>query len=212
MGYFFVREMSKVKNVTNGSEAINAIDILADSLQKYRQDNFDFLSGEPIAEIKSGLILPDAEGKIIKNAMQWLRDWFVENNHGQEFLNEQLGTVIIAPSGIKSAMSHKPKQIDIQGLPALPLIIDKARVLSRSMDDDGKPLENIIVAAPIKIDNQKCYMVVRLRRHTEDKNDKPRFYTQAIMIAEDKKRGTSLQTKWLGKIICLPKMEDAPSY
>lgn len=189
MGYFFVREMSKVKNVTNGSEAINAIDILADSLQKYRQDNFDFLSGEPIAEIKSGLILPDAEGKIIKNAMQWLRDWFVENNHGQEFLNEQLGTVIIAPSGIKSAMSHKPKQIDIQGLPALPLIIDKARVLSRSMDDDGKPLENIIVAAPIKIDNQKCYMVVRLRRHTEDKNDKPRFYTQAIMIAEDKKKG-----------------------
>lgn len=189
MGYFFVREMSKVKNVTNGSEAINAIDILADSLQKYRQDNFDFLSGEPIADIKSGLILPDAEGKIIKNAMQWLRDWFVENNHGQEFLNEQLGTVIIAPSGIKSAMSHKPKQIDIQGLPALPLIIDKARVLSRSMDDDGKPLENIIVAAPIKIDNQKCYMVVRLRRHTEDKNDKPRFYTQAIMIAEDKKKG-----------------------
>ena len=69
MGYFFVREMSKVENVTNGSEAINAIDILADSLAKYRQDNFDFLSGEPIAEIKSGLIMPDAEGKIIKNAM-----------------------------------------------------------------------------------------------------------------------------------------------
>ncbi|MDH0032917.1 MULTISPECIES: hypothetical protein [unclassified Acinetobacter] len=181
--------MSKVKNVTNETEALTALDEMSNLITEFQKKNFKFLSGPPIASIKSGQIKPDAEGKIIKNAMQWLRDWLAANNQGQEFQNEQLGTVIIAPSGIKSAMSHKPKQIDIQGLPALPLIIEKARVLNRSMDDEGKPIENIVVAAPINLDDEKCYMVVRLRRHTEDKNDKPRFYTQAVTIAKDIKKG-----------------------
>lgn len=181
--------MSKVKNVTSEAGVLTALDEMSNLITEYQKENFKFLSGQPIASIQSGLIKPDAEGKIIRNAMQWLRDWLAANNHDQEFQNEQLGTVIIAPSGIKSAMSHKPKQIDIQGLPALPLIIEKARVLSRSMDDEGKPIENIVVAAPIHLDNEKCYMVVRLRRHTEDKNDKPRFYTQAVTIAKDIKKG-----------------------
>lgn len=152
-------------------------------------DNYKFLTGEPVASISSGQIQPDENGRTIKNAIQWFKDWLSENNHGEEFNNEQLGTVIIAPSGIKSAMSHKPKNLDIQGLPALPLMIEKARVLSRTMDDEGKPLENIVVAAPINIDDKKCYMVVRLRRHTEDKTAKPRFYTQAISIETDIKKG-----------------------
>lgn len=175
-----IKMLGGEKNNTNDAIDIN---------QQKKQDNYKFLTGDPIANIESEIIKPDLDGKIIKNAVQWLKDWLLENNHSQEFENEELGTVIIAPSGIKSAMSHKPKTIDIQGLPALPLIIEKAKVLSKSMDDEGKPIENIVVAAPISIDDQKCFMVVRLRRHIEDSKAKPRFYTQAVTIEADIKKG-----------------------
>ncbi|WP_051526523.1 LPD3 domain-containing protein [Alkanindiges illinoisensis] len=168
---------------------IAAIDAMIDALKHQQHENYEFLTGEPVASIQSGQIKPDEKGHYIKAAVNWFREWMDKNSHGQEFENVQLGTIIIAPSGIKSAMSHKPHPIDVQALPALPLIIEKAVVLSRTMDDMGKPLENIVVAAPIEIDAKKYYMVVRLRRHTEDKNDRPRFYTQAVTIAEDIKKG-----------------------
>ena len=70
MGYFFVCEMSKVKNVTSEAGVLTALDEMSNLITEYQKENFKFLSGQPIASIQSGLIKPDAEGKIIRNAMQ----------------------------------------------------------------------------------------------------------------------------------------------
>lgn len=188
--------MSKVKNVTNEVEALTALDEMLNLITEYQKEILKFLSGQPIASIQSGLIKPDEQGRFIKSAINWFKDWLEKNKHSTEFENDQLGMVIIAPAGIKSAMSHKPRPIDVQALPVLPHVIKKARVISITKDDTGKPIENIILAAPIVVDGQRCHIVIRLRKYYEIKGEAPRYYTQAVAIETN--TATSNQTEHLG--------------
>ena len=167
-------------------DPVNALDACLHALSGI---TYAFLTGKPVASIESGQIKPDEQGRYIKAAINWFKDWMKLNNHGQEFENEELGTIIIAPSGIKAAMSHKPHPIDVQALAALPLVIEKAKVLSKTMDDDGKNIENTVIAAPIEMDGEKSFIVIRLRRNLDNRVEKPRFYTQAVAIAKDIKKG-----------------------
>lgn len=196
MGYFFVCEMSKVKNVTSEAGVLTALDEMSNLITEYQKENFKFLSGESVASVQSGQIKPDEQGRFIKSAINWFKDWLEKNKHSTEFENDQLGMVIIAPAGIKSAMSHKPRPIDVQALPVLPHVIKKARVISITKDDTGKPIENIILAAPIVVDGQRCYIVIRLRKYYEIKGEAPRYYTQAVAIETN--TATSNQTEHLG--------------
>jgi hypothetical protein len=196
LGYFFVCEMSKVKNVTSEAGVLTALDEMSNLITEYQKENFKFLSGESVASVQSGQIKPDEQGRFIKSAINWFKDWLEKNKHSTEFENDQLGMVIIAPAGIKSAMSHKPRPIDVQALPVLPHVIKKARVISITKDDTGKPIENIILAAPIVVDGQRCYIVIRLRKYYEIKGEAPRYYTQAVAIETN--TATSNQTEHLG--------------
>jgi uncharacterized membrane protein YeiH len=169
---------------------------MSNLITEYQKENFKFLSGESVASVQSGQIKPDEQGRFIKSAINWFKDWLEKNKHSTEFENDQLGMVIIAPAGIKSAMSHKPRPIDVQALPVLPHVIKKARVISITKDDTGKPIENIILAAPIVVDGQRCYIVIRLRKYYEIKGEAPRYYTQAVAIETN--TATSNQTEHLG--------------
>ncbi|MGA4742473.1 hypothetical protein ACPC5Q_03795 [Acinetobacter junii] len=188
--------MSKVKNVTSEAGVLTALDEMSNLITEYQKENFKFLSGESVASVQSGQIKPDEQGRFIKSAINWFKDWLEKNKHSTEFENDQLGMVIIAPAGIKSAMSHKPRPIDVQALPVLPHVIKKARVISITKDDTGKPIENIILAAPIVVDGQRCYIVIRLRKYYEIKGEAPRYYTQAVAIETN--TATSNQTEHLG--------------
>ena len=188
--------MSKVKNVTSEAGVLTALDEMSNLITEYQKENFKFLSGESVASVQSGQIKPDEQGRFIKSAINWFKDWLEKNKHSTEFENDQLGMVIIAPAGIKSAMSHKPRPIDVQALPVLPHVIKKARVISITKDDTGKPIENIILAAPIVVDGQRCHIVIRLRKYYEIKGEAPRYYTQAVAIETN--TATSNQTEHLG--------------
>jgi hypothetical protein len=92
-------------------------------------------------------------------------------------------------------MNHKPHPIDIQAIPALPEIMEKVKVLDVSRDDEGKPIKNIVAAAPILIDGEKYYLVLRLRQDLTIRNEPPRFYTVAVEVIESaNKKATTLMT------------------
>ena len=53
------------------------------------------------------------------------------------------------------------------------------------MDKDGKPIENYIIAAPVLIDDEKYYAVVRIRKNLQHGKNKPDFYIVAAELADD---------------------------
>lgn len=163
-----------------------------DRLAKIR----DVLFGEPVADIQSGEIKANNEGKIINGAMDWFGDWLQKNNPKGEFFNNDLGAFVIASRrGVKNAMNHRPLSQDVQAIQALPQVLENGVVLSQTQDDDGKPINNIVMASPILLDGKKHFMVVRLRQDMAVKSDKPRFYTLAVELADEQiKTATPLMT------------------
>lgn len=145
----------------------------------------EFLSGPAVVSIKSGQIKPDDRGRRIPAAVQWIKDWLRNNRQSGEFIHPQIGIIHLSAGGIKAAMSHKPTELDIQAVPAIPGAIEKSIVLDISPDDLGKPIENTVIAAPIEMDGQRYHLVMRLRRDTADKTQNPRFYTFAIAVERD---------------------------
>jgi Large polyvalent protein-associated domain 3 len=158
----------------------------------------EFLEGEAVASIKSGQIKPNAEGKIINGAMDWVRDYLAKNRPSQIFFNPLVGEIILSPRSIKSAMNHKPLPIDVQAIPAIPDALEKAIVLDKSVDDGGKDIDNIVIAAPVEIDGERYYLVMRLRRDTRSDQSQPRFYTVAAVLEKEAiKKAASLMTRAL---------------
>lgn len=188
-------DKTALNQIDVAANPIAAIDAMIDALKHQQHENYEFLTGEPVASIQSGQIKPNAEGKIINGAMDWIRAWLAENNPSGEFNHPQLGKIILSARGIKNAMNHKPYPIDVQAIPAIPQVLDKAVLLSLSMDDLGKPIENAVIAAPILIDGQHYYLVMRLRRDLTNPGSEPKFYTVAAELeSEANKKVTSLMT------------------
>ena len=138
---------------------LGTIDKLIEAFENNRFEIYKFLTNQPVSSIQSGQIKPDSNGKLINGAVDWFRTWLSNNGHDGVFHNEQLGDIVHSPRGIKNAMNHKPHPIDIQAIPALPEIMEKVKVLDVSRDDEGKPIKNIVAAAPILIDEEKYYFM-----------------------------------------------------
>ena len=176
-------------------DPLGTIDKMIEAFENNRLEIYKFLTNQPVSSIQSGQIKPDINGKLINGAVNWFRTWLSNNGHNGVFHNEQLGDIVLSPRGIKNAMNHKPHPIDIQAIPALPEIMEKVKVLDVSRDDEGKPIKNIVAAAPILIDGEKYYLVLRLRQDLTIRNEPPRFYTVAVEVIESaNKKATTLMT------------------
>lgn len=172
-----IKSLANKKDDTLAGELAKAIGV-----QIKKPTPSEFLKGDAVASIKSGQIKPDEKGRRIPSAVNWIREWLQNNQHNGEFIHPQLGVIHLSVGGIKAAMSHKPTDLDIQAIPAIPEALPKSIVLDVSPDDEGKPIENTVIAAPIKIDDIKYHLVMRLRRDTADKTQNPRFYTFAVAV------------------------------
>lgn len=65
--------------------------------------------------------------------------------------------------------------IHVSALPAVPYVLENSVVIEKSKDKNAKDIENYILASPINIDNERHYVVVRLKKDL-DKDKNPKFY------------------------------------
>lgn len=138
-------------------------------------DFHHFFNGEPVANIASGQIERDEYGKIITNAKEYMKHWLTENRPDGVFHHPQIGKINFFVRGVKDSISHYGADIHVNALPAVPYVLENSVIIDKSKDKDGKNIENYILASPVSIDNEKHYVVVRLKKEL-DKDRNPKFY------------------------------------
>lgn len=135
----------------------------------------DFLNGEAIISVPSGQIKRDENGKVIANAKEYMRNWLDKNRPDGIFHHPQLGEINFFVRGVKDSISHYGSDIHINALPAVPYVLENSVIIDKSVDKDGKNIENYILASPVNIDEERNYVVVRLKKEL-DKDKNPKFY------------------------------------
>nr|WP_101085418.1 PLxRFG domain-containing protein [Neisseria meningitidis] len=151
----------------------------------------DILTGSPVADIESGLIKRDENGKVIANAREFIRKWLAENRPDGIFRHPEVGEVMLTVRGVKNSLSHFSADIHVDALPAVPYVLENSAVLEYSKDKNGDNVENIILAAPANIGGKRHYVVVRLRKDLKS-GQKPQFYVVAAQLETDAQRETAL--------------------
>jgi hypothetical protein len=124
----------------------------------------EFLLGMPVITVLSGLIRADETGRAIKNAIRWA------NAHTQEITRQDIGVVIFDAGGVRDSLSHKFGQRKLDAIQAIPKSLEMGKVINISNDFDGKPIKNVILVAPIQIDNDKNFLCIRLVRNIGSDN------------------------------------------
>jgi len=138
-----------------------------------------FLLGKPIVKVKEGAIKADKNGTAIENAKKWAK------NHSQEINRADIGKVVFNSKGVRNSLSHRFGQKKLDAVQAIPVAIKFGKVVSISDDFDGKPIKNIILAAPIQIgDNKKSFLCIRLVKNVGDDN---RLYIHEVFDMGDLK-------------------------
>lgn len=151
----------------------------------------DILTGSPVADIESGLIKRDENGKVIANAREFIRKWLAENRPDGIFRHPEVGEVMLTVRGVKNSLSHFSADIHVDALPAVPYVLENSAVLEYSKDKNGDNVENVILAAPANIGGKRHYVVVRLRKDLKS-GQKPQFYVVAVQLETDAQRETAL--------------------
>ena len=151
----------------------------------------DILTGSPVADIESGLIKRDENGKVIANAREFIRKWLAENRPDGIFRHPEVGEVMLTVRGVKNSLSHFSADIHVDALPAVPYVLENSAVLEYSKDKNGDNVENVILAAPANIGGKRHYVVVRLRKDLKSVQ-KPQFYVVAAQLETDAQRETAL--------------------
>lgn len=151
----------------------------------------DILTGSPVADIESGLIKRDENGKVITNAREFIRKWLAENRPDGIFRHPEVGEVMLTVRGVKNSLSHFSADIHVDALPAVPYVLENSAVLEYSKDKNGDNVENVILAAPANIGGKRHYVVVRLRKDLKS-GQKPQFYVVAAQLETDAQRETAL--------------------
>lgn len=176
-------------------EKTNADDTIAKFSQSTKKSVKEFMEGEPVASIKSGLIQRDTEGKVIKSAKDYMRKWLAENRPSGIFNHPEVGEILLAPKGIKDSLNHMSADIHVNAIPAVPYILENSIIIEESMDKDGKNIKNYILAAPVKIDDERYYAVVRVRHEMAKNNEKPRFYIVAAELESEAQKNAAITLK-----------------
>jgi hypothetical protein len=158
----------------NSLQVKNLTDIEKKEIQK-------FLLGEPIIKLKAGVIIANQEGTAIENARKW-----AEINK-QTIIRSDIGNVIFNGKGVKDSLSHGFAQKKLDAIQAIPYVIKNGKIVKISPDNKGKPQKNIIIMAPIQIENDKNIIVIRLVKNI---GDETRFYIHEVL---EIKKGNTLR-------------------
>ena len=147
----------------------------------------DFLLGDFVIYVKEGAIKANKNNLAIENAKIWVR------KHSRIITRPDIGKVIFNANGVKNSLSHKFGQRKLDAVQAIPVGIEKGKIISISDDLNGKPIKNIILAVPIKIGkNERSILCIRLVKNIGDDN---RFYVHEVFdIADIKNRAIPFQT------------------
>jgi hypothetical protein len=141
----------------------------------------EFLLGEPIIKLQSGIIKANHEGTVIINARKWAE------LYKQTIIRSDIGGVIFNGKGVKDSLSHGFAQRKLDAVQAVPQAIKFGKIVKISSDNKGKPQKNIIIMAPIQIGNDKSVIAVRLVKNI---GDETRFYIHEVL---DIKKGNTLR-------------------
>jgi hypothetical protein len=138
-----------------------------------------FLLGNFIIQVKERAIKADENGTVIENAKKWA------NIHSEEILRPDIGRVVFNSRGVRNSLSHKFSQRKLDAVLVIPASIKTGKVVSITDDLDGKPIKNIILAAPIRIGNNKrSFLCIRLLKNVG--ND-IRLHTHEVFDMNDLK-------------------------
>jgi hypothetical protein len=123
-----------------------------------------FILGNPIISVKTGIIKADENGTAIQNARKWAKD------HAREIFRPDIGKIVFDASGVRDSLSHRFGKRKLDAVQAIPAAIEKGKIVSISDDLDGKPIKNVILVAPIQIEETKSFLCVRLVKNIGNDN------------------------------------------
>ena len=124
-----------------------------------------FLLGTLIIQVKKEALKADEDGTAIENAKKWAKI------HSEEILRQDIGKVVFNSRGVRNSLSHKFGQRKLDAVLAIPASIKIGKVVSITDDFDGKPIKNIILAAPIQIgNNERSFLCIRLVKNVGNDN------------------------------------------
>lgn len=114
-------------------------------------------------------------GKTIKEIYEsFFDDW------GGELFSEELGSIDVKTSSIRSERRHGSTAEKIAAIEAIPDVISNGKVIFAGEKDKGRILR-IVVCAPIKIANKPYYMGVMVQRDTKHQ----RLYLHDVAIEKE---------------------------
>jgi hypothetical protein len=137
-----------------------------------------FLLGEPVSKVQSGVIKADKGRTVIQNARKWAE------NHAQEIERQDIGKVVFDAGGVKDSLSHKFSQKKLDAIQSVPSAIEYGKLIQISDDFDGKPIKNVILVAPIQINDEKNFLCIRLVKNIGNNN---RLHIHEVFNQEDLK-------------------------
>jgi len=137
-----------------------------------------FLLGAPVIQVKEGAIKANENGTAIENAKRWAK------NHTQEIIRSDIGKVVFDSGGVRNSLSHKFGQRKLDAVQAIPVAIKTGKIVSVSDDFEGKPIKNIILAAPIQIGNERSFLCIRLVKNIGNDN---RLHIHEVFDIDDLK-------------------------
>lgn len=106
------------------------------------------------------------------------KDFFDE--WGGELFSEELGTIDVKPSSIRSERRHGNTAKKIAAIEAIPTVVGNGKVIFAREKNNGRILR-IVVAAPIEIAGKPYYMGVMVQRD----NQYQRLYLHDVVIEEE---------------------------
>lgn len=99
---------------------------------------------------------------------------------GGELFSEELGTIDVKTSSIRSERSHGSTAEKIAAIEAIPTVVSNGKVIFTGEKNNGRILR-IVVAAPIKMAGKPYYMGVMVQRD----NQHQRLYLHDVVIEEE---------------------------
>ena len=113
-----------------------------------------------------------------KEIQEIYKDFFDE--WGGELFSNELGTIDVKPSSIRSERRHGNTAKKIASIEAIPTVVKNGKIIFANYKD-GTDVLRIIVAAPIKIDGKPHYMGVMVQRDSMYQ----RLYLHDVVIEEE---------------------------
>ena len=158
-----------------------------DMSDEERAKRGDWLRDAPAIDVEEGTIVSTSELSARKAAEKW----WMENVPEPVFYDTEAGEVEISKKSIENSLSHRYGQPKPDAITSLVEGFENAVYLGTMQDGtrDGN-VQNHYFAYPINYKGERCYVFCRAM---QDAN-KNRLYVHEVFIAENIKKGDTLQT------------------